>query len=444
MRVFFLILALAVGLPAQAQTVIVGNSPFHFVAAAPPATISTLDAYPESTSNAFSPEEEVPVTFDAGITMPEGRTIDLVEYLIDASVVASVSGGSTLATTADIFDAGTYPVVVRVTDDLATVTTSSAFDVTVVDNLYDYVPGDANYTHTRTGNGRYINASGVQVTVGTNVLRDSHYILSERTTLVEEATTNLFTKSEVLGDNGVWTKLNTSTNTNIGTAAPDATFTTDELVEDNATGLHRAQNSFSFTSGLTYTMAVFFRAGTNRTKAQLQFGSAAFGSAAGAQFDLSAGTIISTYGGAEAAIVPLTDGWYRCAIKATAIATASAGAQINILDDTPTASYTGTSGNTIMVWGMMLTTTGYRAYIVSDASQGTRSADVFSLTDTFTSHLFTQYLRWWDPFANAFVDSVTEQTSTAPPATVLGRSYTHIIGSVGSRSIATMRLKAGL
>ena len=164
---------------------------------------------------------------------------------------------------------------------------------------------------------------------------------------------NLLVRSEEFND-ATWTKVNTTVTAN-SIAAPNGTITADTITDSNdgaATAHSTTTANQSLTSGLTYTISVYAKAGTLVGTAFV-FPSAAFTSNLTARFNISTGTIAGLDSGLTGSITAVGDGWYRCSVTATATATASGGFQIR----TATASasfYQGNGTGTIYLWGAQL------------------------------------------------------------------------------------------
>ena len=164
---------------------------------------------------------------------------------------------------------------------------------------------------------------------------------------------NLLSYTQEFDDN-YWTKADATVTAN-QIAAPDGTNTGDKVNENAATTPHYIyQTGFTFTSGEEYTQSVYAKAGTNNI-VQLLGTTAAFGSQAWANFDLSDGTIGSKGTATAAAIQSVGEGWYRCSITITATITSGGSAGLTALVPTKTSSrifsYEGNPSNHIYAWG---------------------------------------------------------------------------------------------
>jgi hypothetical protein len=199
--------------------------------------------------------------------------------------------------------------------------------------------------------------------------------------LVEEARTNLFTRSEEFND-AAWTKTNSTITANAATA-PDGTLTADKHIPDNGATIGvgasdtRVFQSPSVTSGTVYTFSIYAKASEYN---QIQFSLIATPTIT-ARFSLNLGTVLS---GTGATITPAGDGWYRCAIPVTAGVTGvlavrwSAQSSIATIGD-------GTSG--IFAWGAQFEVGAFPTSVIpTTTATVTRAADVASITGAnFTS-----------------------------------------------------------
>jgi hypothetical protein len=238
--------------------------------------------------------------------------------------------------------------------------------------------------YTATTDQPITNYIPVLLTANNNVARFDHNPTTGESLglLVEEQRTNLLLRSEEF-DNASWTETNVTitANTIVG---PDGTLTADYVAENSANGAHRVSQTISVTSGTAYSTSVFVKAG-GRTFVQLFFSSAAFGSNGYANFNLSTGAVGTVGSGSTATITAVGNGWYRCALTATAIATsASAAVTFQIITSATAArneSYTGDGYSGIFLWGAQLEAGAFAtSYIPTTSASATRSADAASMT----------------------------------------------------------------
>jgi hypothetical protein len=197
--------------------------------------------------------------------------------------------------------------------------------------------------------------------------------------LVEEARTNALLHSETFTD-GVWTTDAASVAAGSVTA-PDGVSTADLVTEDSASAIHTLyQEDLSFTAGQAYALSIFARS-NGRERLQVILPSTAFGAVQSAIFNLVAGTVDATEGSPSLTMEALADGWYRCAIAATATTTvALAPVHFRLRDTSGVSTYTGDGSSGVHVWGAQLEAgTGPTSYIPTTATTATRNADQVSL-----------------------------------------------------------------
>ena len=205
--------------------------------------------------------------------------------------------------------------------------------------------------------------------------------LAAKGLLVEEQRANLVLQSAAF--NSVdWFTGGTTVSADVAGStaiAPDGTNTADKLAEDNSTGTHRVLpvTALTVVSGSPYTYSVYAKA-VERTKLVI-----VDNDVQGATFDLSAGTV-SALGTGVTAPPPVAagNGWYRCVITRSPTTT-SGRIGIYLADGTGATSYTGVTGNGVLIWGAQVEAGSFAtSYIpVGATSAGaTRNADVASVS----------------------------------------------------------------
>ena len=154
--------------------------------------------------------------------------------------------------------------------------------------------------------------------------------------MVEEQRANLLTYSQ---DFTQWVRSNV---TAIGNAivAPDGTLTGNKLTSDSVSSVHWARQIVA--SG-SYTFSGYFKSAEYSSVVLL-----GVGGNYGAAFNLSAGTVGTIYNGATAAIIPVGNGWYRCAVTMPV-----AGTDFYIYLNSPNV-YSGDGKSGIYAWGAQL------------------------------------------------------------------------------------------
>ena len=170
------------------------------------------------------------------------------------------------------------------------------------------------------------------------------------------AVTNLLLRSEEF-DNAYWVKTETTVSANT-TVAPDGATTADKLVESTTNSQHiLASAAITWAENTQYTATFYAKAG-ERFNFDILLGTAEnwVNSERVATFNLNTGTILFPPNSpAIASIQAVGNGWYRCRVTATTVASPSASAVfIRMADSTGLTSYQGIAGYGIFLWGAQL------------------------------------------------------------------------------------------
>lgn len=205
--------------------------------------------------------------------------------------------------------------------------------------------------------------------------------LAAKGLLVEEQRTNLLTYSDAL-DNAAWTKVASSVTANAA-ISPTGTSTADFFIPDVTVSTHSICNAAqSITSGVSYTIS-FYAKDNGYPYLRVFRGTAAAFPAAGTWFwNVSAGTFTGTLpsGWTNQSIISVGNGWYRCSVTVTAIATASDTLGIISTDNTGNTTYAGNGTSGLYLSGLQMEVGSFAtSYIPTAASTVTRSADVASV-----------------------------------------------------------------
>jgi hypothetical protein len=251
--------------------------------------------------------------------------------------------------------------------------------------LYSQLPenGAVDFDVTRATPAFRTNASGILDSTASGVPRLDYPAAGGcPALLVEPAATNLALRSEEFND-AYWVKTETTVTANASTA-PDGTTTADKLIPSVVNAAHFiAAGTISFTSGTTYTWSVFAKK-DGYDHLRLAFGLIAFSATGrGASFNLNTGAIGQTQSGVTARIQNVGNGYYRCSITATAIATASDSSFFNSqnADSATSVTFAGDGTSGALLWGAQLETGSVAtSYIPTTSAAVTRNADVISKT----------------------------------------------------------------
>jgi len=223
-------------------------------------------------------------------------------------------------------------------------------------------------TFTRASNATFFDAAGTLQTAANDTPRFDHSAGSSLGLLIEEARTNLLTRSAEL-DNAAWSKSGGTITANADTA-PDATTTADKFVESAANETHQV---FQTVTGVAAIQtASFFVKAAGRTSCQFLAFNATDGSIGRVNVDLTNGTTSSVIG--TATVTSVGNGWYRVAVTYTPTVT---NTSFNIFPrEGGSTSYLGDGTSGILIWGAQLEAGAFpTSYIPTTTAAATRAAD---------------------------------------------------------------------
>jgi len=201
--------------------------------------------------------------------------------------------------------------------------------------------------------------------------------------LIESQATSLITYSEDFS-NSFWDKTRLSVDSNVATA-PDGALTASALrVDGTAASTHRMRFTYATGGATAQTFSIFAKAGSKSWLA-LKFDSSggAF-DASIAYFNLASGTTGTVDSGVTATINDCGNGWYRCSITRTALASATGQIELYVGEADNDVTIDGNSYDHILAWGAMVeaNTSAPSSYIKSNSgSSTTKSADSCSVAD---------------------------------------------------------------
>ena len=243
------------------------------------------------------------------------------------------------------------------------------------DKFYSVLPSDGvgDFDFTRASTGTRIAPTGLIEEVASGDSRLNYDLLNGKVVncphyLLEPASTNSVAYSNNISQ---WTNSGNTVSPNVITS-PDGNLNGGKVIVDNGvtTANIRPMASVAATNGLDYVFSVFVKAG-EFDKINLDFSNAVFGSA-GATFDLTIG-ILTDFDAVNVnqGIEDYGNGWYRCYLVATAIASGS-GALILRLD----ANGAGDGVKGLYVYGAQYEQKSYpTSYIPTNGTAITRAAE---------------------------------------------------------------------
>lgn len=228
-------------------------------------------------------------------------------------------------------------------------------------------------TFTRATTGTWLNpATGLLETAAINVPR-----LEAKGLLFEQQRTNIALQSNTFSS-ATWAKSGSSVGASV--TSPDGTANAVKLVESATTGTHFFNQSGKVVSGNTrYCRSVFAKAGDAGRYLQLITDNPAnWVTNTNAVFDLTNGTILSQSPAVNdgVGIEPWGNGWYRCWLVGTTIATPAAVNVVLYLSNGTSNSYAGDGSSGIYVYGAQFEAgDSPSSYIATSTAQVTRALD---------------------------------------------------------------------
>ena len=243
---------------------------------------------------------------------------------------------------------------------------------------------------SRASTGAFFNSSGVLATAAVNTPRFNHVYNGSswvsKGLLVEEQRTNLILRSSDLG-NSYWSKSLVSTTTNALTT-PDGAVSALKIDETTSTGLHEFYSGvITVASATTYTWSVYAKAGER----SWLIINASDNLARNCWFDLSTGTVGTVAATRTASITSVGNGWYRCSVTGSIASGTASYVVIMTSTGDAVASYAGTAGNGLYIFGPELEAGSFpTSYIPTTSAAVTRSADVCQITGADFSGFYNQ------------------------------------------------------
>jgi hypothetical protein len=253
-------------------------------------------------------------------------------------------------------------------------------------------------TFTRGSTATFVGSNGLIQSAAVNAGRFNHDPITGvcKGLLIEESRTNVALYSGAIVYGTGWnTTEATSTASGTGPDGNTAYQISETALSSshllNNTGSTTVSNATSTVLSTVYTGSIFLKKVAGSVEwIQLTLGAGGFGTSQYANFNLSTGAY-GSFAGLTAGTVPrieaFPNGWYRCSITVTAIATTttSAGVVMAFTNNTNTTTrllaYSGTTANSVLAAMAQLEAGSFpTSYIPTVSSSVVRSADVCSIT----------------------------------------------------------------
>jgi hypothetical protein len=248
---------------------------------------------------------------------------------------------------------------------------------------------DPRITFSRPSTATRVNSAGLLETVASGAPRIDYdpVTLACRGLLVEEQRTNLALWSGAVSAANGWSTSGGSGTLTPGFSDPAGGSSAGLFTADGTVAPHFCVSSIgalTYTSGVTYALSRFMRAGST-SLAQLSGPAAAFGGGQYANFSLTGSGAVLGYSGLVSApkIEAWRDGWYRCTIVVTATATATTNGTVSfaIASGSDGRAPSRASTDSFYVWGDQPEAGGFStSLILTGAAQATRSSDVATMS----------------------------------------------------------------
>jgi hypothetical protein len=249
--------------------------------------------------------------------------------------------------------------------------------------FYSVLPssGVGDFDFTRSGSATRINSQGLIESVGSGVSRLNYPMIDGVVSgcphhILEPQRTQLVQYSEDFSQS-YWIKSRTTVSAN-NIISPDGTLNADKIIETTDSGLHAVSKTFTVVSGVSHTVSVFIKKGTNKFF-QILFGTNNVTNNPYVNFDVNQG-VFENNGITSVDVKYFGNGWYRCSATVTTASTSLTYfiSPIQSISDSRASSFTGSVNNNIYIYGAQLEQGSYPTSYIPNygtAAGVTRSAE---------------------------------------------------------------------
>jgi hypothetical protein len=258
---------------------------------------------------------------------------------------------------------------------------------------FDFSTGvlDSRISFNRASTATYLDAAtGLIKTAAIDVPR-----FEAQGLLLEDARTNLMTRSEDWSDGG-WTKTAATVTLN-ATTAPDGTNTADALLDDVTNASHWVGRAMTGTgvAATVYTASIWVKRATRRYAiVELNGGGIVANCAVSIDFDSNGALLLANGTPTQYNVQAYPNGWYRVQIAATTVDTTAVsiivrGSNGPLYSD---RTYTGSGAVVVYGWGAQMEIGSYASSYVPAtlAATVTRARDDAKMTGTNFSSWYNQ------------------------------------------------------
>ena len=267
-------------------------------------------------------------------------------------------------------------------------------------------------TFSRSGTATYFDSTGVMQTAASNTPRFDYDPVTHATKgiLIEEGRTNLLSYSSNFSG-ASWSNGGVTIVAN-ATTAPDGTHTAQKLIEDTSNARHNIQQAYTATTGNVTTFSVYAKAAESSSFRMIVEGGNQV-----ANYDLVSQTSTGVAGTTTRSITPIGNGWFRCTLTGTALATGGTTVRLHVT--TTNGAYTSFVGDGvtgIYFWGAQFENSTFpTSYIPTTSAAVTRGADNLTIPTTGG---------WFNATAGTFFGQIEEASAlnAGGPTRIIGTS----------------------